>query len=350
MQRPHAYVFAGNHGVTARGVSAFPSEVTVQMVANFEHGGAAINQLCKTFGIELNVLALDLENPTDDFTDQPAMSEDDCVDAFARGMAVVSDGMDVLCLGEMGIGNTTSAAAICHGLYGGDAADWTGPGTGVQGEAMAAKTRVVGQAVDHHKNTVKDGLDVLCALGGRELAAIAGAVLAARLKRVPVLLDGYVSSAAAAVLEATTPGALDHCLVGHASTEPGHLRLLDKINKNRDKIIRFEEDSTDGADVVVLTYGITARVARAGIDVARKQGVKVGSIRLIVIWPFPEQRIRDLAGQVKAFVVPEINAGQIVLEVERCAAGNCPAIHVPHLGGGVHNPRDIAKAIVEAAK
>ncbi len=231
MANPHAYVFAGNHGVTARGVSAFPSEVTVQMVANFEHGGAAINQLCKTFGIELNVLALDLDTPTEDFSERPAMNESVCVEAFNRGMAVVAGGMDVLCLGEMGIGNTTSAAAICHGLHGGGAADWTGPGTGVQGDAMVLKTTVVGDAVDFHKADIKDGLDVLRRLGGRELAAIAGAVLAARMKRVPVLLDGYVSCAAAAVLEAVTPGALDHCLVGHASTEPGHLRLLDKIGK-----------------------------------------------------------------------------------------------------------------------
>ncbi len=231
MAHPYAYVFAGNHGVTGRGVSAFPAEVTVQMVANFEHGGAAINQLCKTFGIELKVLALDLETPTEDFTNGPAMSESACIDAFQRGMAVVTENMDVLCLGEMGIGNTTSAAAICHGLYGGAAGDWTGPGTGVQGDALAVKTRVVADAVDFHKADIKDGLDVMCRLGGRELAAIAGAVLAARLKRVPVVLDGYVSSAAAAVLEATTSGALDHCLVGHASTEPGHLRLLEKIGK-----------------------------------------------------------------------------------------------------------------------
>ena len=231
MDNPHAYVFAGNHGVTAQGVSAFPSEVTVQMVANFEHGGAAINQICKTFGIKLNVLALDLETPTKDFTKEPALGESDCVKAFATGMAVVTSDMDILCLGEMGIGNTTSAAAICHALDGGYAADWTGPVTGVQGDAYSAKTRVVAQAVALHKASVTDGLDILSALGGRELAAIAGAVLAARMKRVPVLLDGYVSSAAAAVLEATTPGALDHCLVGHASTEPGHMRLLDQIKK-----------------------------------------------------------------------------------------------------------------------
>jgi len=127
-------------------------------------------------------------------------------------------------------------------------------------------------------------------------------------------------------------------------------RIIDKIRLNVDKIVRYEEEQIDGADVVVVTFGITARVARMGIDIARKKGIKVGVIRLIVIWPFPEKRIREIAGQIKGFVVPEINAGQLVLEVERCAAGKAAALKVSHLGGGVHNPEDIADAIVEAAK
>ncbi|MGD2109123.1 MAG: 2-oxoacid:acceptor oxidoreductase subunit alpha [Phycisphaerae bacterium] len=127
-------------------------------------------------------------------------------------------------------------------------------------------------------------------------------------------------------------------------------RLIDKINKNADKICRFDEEATDGADVVVVCYGITARVARMGIDLARKKGVKVGVIRLIVVWPFPEKRIRELAGKIKAFVVPEINYGQMVLEVERCAGGKAGAICVPHGGGGVHDPQDICDAILGAAK
>jgi 2-oxoglutarate ferredoxin oxidoreductase subunit alpha len=127
-------------------------------------------------------------------------------------------------------------------------------------------------------------------------------------------------------------------------------RIIDKIKLNADKIIRYEEEQIDGADVVVVSFGITARVARMGIEIARQKGIKVGVMRLIVIWPFPEQRIRELAGKIKGFVVPEINAGQLVLEVERCSAGQAPAIKVSHLGGGVHDPEDIAAAIVEAAK
>jgi 2-oxoglutarate ferredoxin oxidoreductase subunit alpha len=126
-------------------------------------------------------------------------------------------------------------------------------------------------------------------------------------------------------------------------------RLLEKIQGNAEEIVRFEEERTDGAEVVVLSYGITARVARMAIDLARDRGVAVGSIRLIVIWPFPERRIRELAGSIGAFVVPEINYGQIALEVERCAAGRCPVVPVTHGGGAVHDPARIAEAIVHAA-
>jgi 2-oxoglutarate ferredoxin oxidoreductase subunit alpha len=127
-------------------------------------------------------------------------------------------------------------------------------------------------------------------------------------------------------------------------------RLLDKITLNADKIVRYEEQDVEGADVVVVAFGITARVAQMGIELARERGVKVGMLRIVVIWPFPEKRIRELASQVKAFVVPEINYGQIVLEVERCAAGQATATCVPHGGGGVHDPEDICQAIVRAAK
>jgi len=127
-------------------------------------------------------------------------------------------------------------------------------------------------------------------------------------------------------------------------------RLVDKITKNADDIVRFEEEEIDGADVVVISYGITSRVARMGIEMARKKGIKVGVIRLIVVWPFPETYIRELAPKIKGFVVPEINLGQVVLEVERCSAGQCTTTHVPHPGGGVHDPEAIFEAIVGAAK
>lgn len=128
------------------------------------------------------------------------------------------------------------------------------------------------------------------------------------------------------------------------------VRLRDKVLRAVDEITDVREEQTEGADVVVVCYGITSRVCRPAIDAARAQGLRVGWLRLVTVWPFPEKRIRALAERVKAFVVPEINLGQIVLEVERCAAGKAKTISVPHAGGAVHDPDDILRAIEEAAR
>lgn len=227
----HCNVYAGNHGVVAQGVSAYPAEVTEQMVQNFIDGGAAVNQICATFDVDLQVHEMALHAPTADFSQGPAMTDEDAAEAFFYGMTTVKDHTDLLCIGEMGIGNTTSAAAVAHALFEGEAATWVGRGTGVDDEQLNTKVAVVAKSVAANKADMKDGLDVLRCLGGRELAAMAGAVLAARLKRVPVLLDGYVCTAAVATLEATMKGALDHCLVAHQSVEPGHQALCEKIGK-----------------------------------------------------------------------------------------------------------------------
>jgi nicotinate-nucleotide--dimethylbenzimidazole phosphoribosyltransferase len=221
-------VFAGNHGVVAQGVAAYPQEVTMQMVANFQSDGAAVNQICKGFDLGLKVFELALERPTRDITQDAALDEAECAATMAYGMEA-TEGCDILCVGEMGIGNTTIAAAICHGLFGGDAQDWVGPGTGVDAEGLKRKADAVRRAVALHKAHLGDPLEVLRRLGGRELAAMAGAVLAARLQRIPVILDGYVATAAAAVLHALRPDALDHCVAGHLSAEPAHRRLLEKL-------------------------------------------------------------------------------------------------------------------------
>ena len=231
IERPRTCVFAGNHGVAARGVSAYPAEVTAQMVQNFIAGGAAVNQLCKAVDADLRVYEMALEQPTKDFTREPAMTEEECARAMAYGMMAVEPGIDVLCLGEMGIANTTSAAALCLALFGGEAADWTGPGTGVAGTALGNKIKVVAEGVARHKAALGDPLEVLRHLGGHELAAIAGAVIAARLARIPVVLDGFACTAAAAVVWSLDRHALDHCLVAHVSAEPGHKRLLARIGK-----------------------------------------------------------------------------------------------------------------------
>jgi len=233
VERPRIAVFAGTHGVAARGVSAYPPEVTGQMVKNFLSGGAAINQLAGSIDADLRIYELDLDHPTDDFTRGPAMSEARTANAMAYGMMAAEPGIDVLCLGEMGIANTTTAATLCAALFGGTGADWAGPGTGVQGKALAHKITVIDEALAHHRALIsqRDPLALLAAVGGEEFAAIAGAVLAARMGRIPVLLDGYASTAAAAVLYAIDRHALDHCLVAHRSAEPGHTRLLEAIGQ-----------------------------------------------------------------------------------------------------------------------
>lgn len=231
LERPVVAVFAGNHGVVAQGVAAYPSAVTAQMVANFQAGGAAVNQICKTFDLGLKVFELALELPTKDITVEAALDEASCAATMAYGMEAVAGGCDLLCIGEMGIGNTTIAAAICHGLYGGEAEDWVGPGTGVDGEGLKRKANAVRRAVALHRPHLGDPLEVLRRLGGRELAAMAGAILAARLQNVPVLIDGYVASAAAAILHAMRADALDHCIAAHVSAEPAHIHLLSKLGK-----------------------------------------------------------------------------------------------------------------------
>ncbi len=229
MHTPQIIVFAGNHGITAQGVSAFPPEVTGQMVGNFNAGGAAINQLAKLQGARLDVHALDLERPTRDFTSGPAMSDPELLAALNSGAEAVSAEADLLVVGEMGIGNTTSAAAIAHLLYGGAACDWVGRGTGVDDAGLALKADVVRAGATLHVGA--KGVGVLGAVGGRELAAMAGAILQARLLKIPVLLDGFICTAAAACLEAAKPGALDHCMAAHVSAEGGHARLLEQIGK-----------------------------------------------------------------------------------------------------------------------
>lgn len=229
IEAPQIIVFAGNHGVTAQGVSAFPAEVTAQMVENFRRGGAAINQLATCMGAQLKVVPMELDRPTVDFTQGPAMSEAECVSALQAGWAAVDPRADLLVTGEMGIGNTTSGAAIAHALFGGAAQDWVGHGTGVDAAGLALKARVVAAGVARHGGT--GGLEVLRTLGGRELAGIAGAIAAARHLRIPVILDGFICTAAAACLQAAHPGALDHAVAGHVSAEAAHPALLHRLGK-----------------------------------------------------------------------------------------------------------------------
>jgi nicotinate-nucleotide--dimethylbenzimidazole phosphoribosyltransferase len=233
LDRISVIVFAGSHGVAAQRVSLYPAAVTRQMVAGFHAGHAAINQLCRQIGADLEVVAIELEAPTADITLAPAMDEAGFVRALNAGLAAAdraaAAAADLVCLGEMGIANTTTAAALALALGGGRPEAWTGAGTGLDAAGRAAKAAVVGRAAARHRSQAADALDLLRRLGGRELAAIAGAVIGARRAGIPVVLDGYTATAAAAPLAFARRGALDHCLVGHLSAEPGHRLLLDLL-------------------------------------------------------------------------------------------------------------------------
>jgi len=233
-----------------------------------------VNQLCKAVDADLRVYEMALERPTADFTQRAAMTEEECARAVAYGMMAVEPGLDLLCLGEMGIANTTSAAALCLAIYGGEAADWTGPGTGVAGTVLANKVKVVAEGVARHKAALEDPLEILRHLGGHELAAIVGAILAARLARTPVILDGFACTAAAAVVAALDPRALDHCIVAHVSAEPGHKRLLAKLGKTAlvDFGMRLGEASGATLAVAILKAALACHTGMATFGEAGVSG------------------------------------------------------------------------------
>ncbi|MCY4260257.1 MAG: nicotinate-nucleotide--dimethylbenzimidazole phosphoribosyltransferase [Rhodobacteraceae bacterium] len=245
IEKIQTVIFAGNHGIAARGVSAYPADVTAQMVANFDAGGAAINQLVAMIGGTLNVVPLQLETPTNDFSEAPAMSVEETVAAFGVGWSSIDQAADLLILGEMGIGNTTSAAAICYGLFGGAVDDWIGQGTGVDQGGLDRKRTLLEAALQCNESSLTDPLGVLQCLGGREVAALSGALCAARHASLPVVLDGYIVTAAAAVLYCCAEDMLDHTVAGHLSSEQAHRRLLDrlKLNPLLDLAMRLGEGS-----------------------------------------------------------------------------------------------------------
>lgn len=272
---PQVLIFAGNHGVAARGVSAFPPEVTVQMVANFAHGGAAINQLSELAGAAMSVHPIELERPTADFTAGPAMSEAEVMEAIAVGWEAVDASADLLVVGEMGIGNTTSAAAIAHALFGGAPSDWTGRGTGVDEAGVALKSQVVADGLAANPEASTDPLQALRCLGGRELAAMAGAIARARVLHIPVILDGFICTAAAATLERSVAGALDHAVAGHVSDEQAHGRMLGHLGKA--PLLRLDlrlGEGSGGALAIQILKGAVA--CHSGMATFAEAGVAGG--------------------------------------------------------------------------
>ena len=272
LERVTVAVFAGNHGVAARGVSAYPQAVTAQMVANFAAGGAAINQIAGLAGADLQVVPIELDRPTRDFTVAAAMDSDEFLDAVDIGYRTVPPQCDLLAVGEMGIANTTTAAMLCAALLGGGAGRWVGRGTGVDDAGLARKGVAIEAALSHHRAILGDPLAVAAALGGRELAGIAGAILAARRHRIPVLLDGFVATAAVVPLTRLDAGILDHCHAGHVSAESGHRALLGELGLEPllDLDMRLGEASGAGVAILLLR---AATACHAGMATFAEAGV-----------------------------------------------------------------------------
>ncbi|HSK06785.1 MAG TPA: nicotinate-nucleotide--dimethylbenzimidazole phosphoribosyltransferase [Acidimicrobiia bacterium] len=224
-------VFAADHGVAARGVSAYPPAVTESMLRALNEGVATASVMCSALGVELSVVDVGVGRPTGDIRVEAALDESGFEACWVAGVEAVEilGRTDLLVLGEMGIGNTTAAAAVSAALFGGDAEIWTGLGTGVDEETLERKKRAVEAA--RRRVEGADPLQILRQVGGSELVAIAGAVSAARSRSIPVVLDGFVVTSACAALEVARPGALDHAVAGHCSAEPGHRLLLDKLGK-----------------------------------------------------------------------------------------------------------------------
>jgi nicotinate-nucleotide--dimethylbenzimidazole phosphoribosyltransferase len=265
-------VFAGNHGIAARGVSAYPQAVTAQMVANFSGGGAAINQIAGLAAAELRVAGIELDRPTRDFTVAPAMDVDEFLAALDIGYKTVPPDCDLLAVGEMGIANTTTAAMLCAALLGGGTTRWVGRGTGVDDAGLARKQAAIETALGLHRAILGDPLAVAVALGGRELAAIAGAVLAARHHRIPVLLDGFVASAAIVPLTRLDAGILDHCRAGHVSAESGHRALLRELGLDPLLDLNMRLGEASGAAVAILLLR-AALACHAGMATFTEAGV-----------------------------------------------------------------------------
>ncbi|GAO00028.1 nicotinate-nucleotide-dimethylbenzimidazole phosphoribosyltransferase [Komagataeibacter xylinus NBRC 13693] len=270
-ERVDIIVFAGNHGVTAQGVTPWPVDVTRQMVENFRNGGAAINQIARVSAARLHVVDVEALRPTADMTRAPAMDEPTFLRALTTGMRAVRTDTDLLCLGEMGIGNSTAASAVCAALFGGGGAKWAGRGTGLDDAGVRHKAAVIDRALACHDGHLSDPLAILRHLGGHELAAIMGAVIAARYRNIPVLLDGFICTAAAAPLALLHPSGLAHTRLSHCSAEGGHAHLAVALGLSPllDLGLRLGEGSGAGLAIPLVRSAIACLCGMATFAQAR---------------------------------------------------------------------------------
>ena len=256
MEKISSIVFAGNHGVCRQAVNPFPQEVTFQMVETFKSGKAAINKICELNEINLEVIPINLEKPTADISVGPAMDEMEFVESFNIGLSAVSESMDLVTLGEMGIGNTTIASALCYHFFNNEVSSWVGPGTGSTQDQIIHKGEIIKRAVKTNKQSIERPLDAGIFLGGREQAAICGAVIAAKHYSVPVILDGFICTAAVLPIFFERKDILDHCLIGHSSKEPGHELLLKMLKKK--PILNLDMALGEGSGAALATSIVKA--------------------------------------------------------------------------------------------
>ncbi|MCF6302432.1 MAG: nicotinate-nucleotide--dimethylbenzimidazole phosphoribosyltransferase [Devosiaceae bacterium] len=274
LNNPMIAIFAGNHGVAAQNVSAFPASVTVQMVANFTNGGAAISQIARQHELNLRVFELALEIPTGDISVEAALDDKTCAATIAYGMEAIAGEPDLLCIGEMGIANTTIAAAIFAALFGGTGSDWVGAGTGMDEAGIAHKAEIVDRALALHKDNLNDPFAVLSRLGGREFAAMLGAIISARHHKIPVIIDGFVATAAAAIAHKVNPASLEHCMFAHVSGEHAHQRALTAMNKSAllDLGLRLGEGSGAALAAVLVKTALYTHQNMATFEQAAVSG------------------------------------------------------------------------------
>jgi nicotinate-nucleotide--dimethylbenzimidazole phosphoribosyltransferase len=246
IMRPLVAIFAGTHGVTAQGVSVSPDSATAEAVEFIAAGAAAVSQICIANDLGLKVFDLALHLPSGDITREAALDERGCAATMAFGMEAIAGDTDLLCLSGIGVGGSTVAAALLAAVFGGAGADWVGEDTGAGTDMGERKAAAIDAALLLHRDHLQDPLETLRRLGGREFAAMAGAILAARIQKVPVLLDGLTALAVAAILKAANASAIDHCLLAAKPTEPAAMRAVDLLGLK--PLLDFGIDQGQGAN------------------------------------------------------------------------------------------------------
>lgn len=276
-KRPRMVLFAANHGVCGEGVSAYPQAVTAQMVANFERGGAAINAVARTCGIELKVVDVGVAIGTHNFCERAAMTESEVNAAIDNGVreaeSAADDGCDLLGFGEMGIGNTTSASAITRALTGLPIDGVIGRGAGADDAVMMRKRSAIERGLALHAADLREPFGILRCVGGLEIAAMCGFCLGLASRRLPVVMDGFIASSAAALAVQICPAVSDYLFAAHRSTEPGHSHLLRLIGLEPLLDLRMRLGEGTGAalamkviQAAVATFTEMATFASAGVS------------------------------------------------------------------------------------